>query len=79
MGSLIIRCGKTTDGEKALFDLCKAEGEKLAILEKVGIGESVDIEFWTSDQPSELIGFGNFTVAADGEIVTDIDTSQSTL
>jgi len=73
-----IKCGNVTDGFDKLQDICKKEAEKLLATIDVPDNKVVSVPFWTSDIP-ELIGVAKFIRNEDGNIVYDLDFSESTL
>jgi hypothetical protein len=74
-----IRLGKRTDSFEMLERLCKEEAEKLRAIIKVPDHGKVSVPFWTAYQFSELIGVAYFSKDKNGEVVYELDFSETTL
>lgn len=73
-----VRCGKESDSLETLMELCKNQAEELKKTIDLQEQDEVTVSFWTEDFP-ELICVGTFRKTESGEIVYDLDDSESTL
>ena len=75
---MTINCGKESDTMETLAELCRVEAAKVAATIDVPDGKIVAVPFWTSDFP-ELICVGKFRKEESGNVVFELDFSESTL
>lgn len=73
-----VRCGKESDSLETLMELCNNKAEELKKTIDLQEQDEVTVSFWTEDFP-ELICVGTFRKIESGEIVYDLDDSESTL
>lgn len=78
MKPLSIHLGKNDDSFETLKSLSEEEAKSLCSTINLSIGEKKDVSFWTNGIP-ELIAVATFEKKANGEVVYEIDYSQSTL
>lgn len=76
---LIIKCGKNSNSSEELRALCLAEAEILLPDIKIENGK-VSVPCWT-DGPgfAELIGVVNYSKDSNGNVVYELDCSETTL
>lgn len=78
MNQLSIHLGKHSDSFEYLQSLSEKEAKSLCSTLNLSIGEKKEISFWTSGIP-ELIAVASFEKKQNGEVIYEIDYSQSTL
>ena len=71
-------CGKNTDSFESLKAMCVEKSKELKSQIEIPIESSVEIAFWTDGIP-ELICNGDFRRNENGEVVYELDFSQTTL
>lgn len=76
--SLAIHCGKTTDSFEKLKSICEKQANELKTKMDFSVQSEIVVPFWTEDFP-ELICTGTFHKNSLGEIVYELDFSESTL
>lgn len=74
-----IKLGKRTDSFEMLERLCKEEAEKLRATIELPDHGKVSVPFLTAYQFSELIGVAYFSKDKNGEVVYELDFSETTL
>lgn len=75
---LAVHCGKTTDSIEKLRSLCEEQADELKTKLTFSTQSEIAVAFWTKDFP-ELICSGIFRKNSHGEIVYELDFSESTL
>jgi len=75
---LAIHCGKTTDDIEKLKSNCERQANELKTKITFSTQSEIIVPFWTKDFP-ELICTGIFRKNNLGEIVYELDFSESTL
>lgn len=78
MKPLSIHLGKNGDSFETLKSLSEEKAKSLCSTINLSIGEKKDVSFWTNGIP-ELIAVVTFEKKVNGEVVYEIDYSQSTL
>lgn len=77
---IVVRCGKTTDSMEKLEKICKEEAEKLSKTIELAEGDAISVPFWAPEPGfAELICVGKFKRDKSGQIVYELDFSESTL
>lgn len=77
---IVVRCGKTTDSMETLEKICKEEAEKLAKTIELAEGDAISVPFWAAEPGfPELICVGAFSKDENGNVVYELDFSESTL
>lgn len=76
--NLAIHCGKTTDSYKKLESICEAKANEIKGKLDFSTQSEIEISFWTENFP-ELICVGTFSKNNLGEVVFELDYSQTTL
>lgn len=79
MNKLSIHLGKHSDSFEYLQSLSEKEAKSLCSTLIFSIGEKKEISFWTGGIISELIAVASFEKKLNGEVIYEIDYSQSTL
>lgn len=75
---LAIHCGKTTDSFEKLKSICEKQANELKTKITFATQSKIIVPFWTKDF-LELICTGVFSKNNLGEIVYELDFSESTL
>ena len=75
---LAIHCGKTTDSFEKLKLICEEQADELKTKITFSTQSEIVVPFWTKDFP-ELICTGIFSKNSLGEVVYELDFSESTL
>ena len=75
---LAIHCGKTTDSFEKLKSICEKQADELKTKIMFSTQSEIVVPFWTKDFP-ELICTGTFSKNSLGEVVYELDFSESTL
>lgn len=78
MEELSIKCGKVSDSLEVLKSICMEKSEELKAQMKETNQSEVTVAFWTEDYP-ELICVAKFKKDNNGNIVYELDFSESTL
>ncbi|MDE6494442.1 MAG: hypothetical protein K2L50_07725 [Bacteroidales bacterium] len=78
MNSLAIHLGKHSDSFEYLQALAEKEAQSMCKTLNLALGEKQEVVFWTNGIP-ELIAVVHFEKKSNGEVVYNIDYSQSTL
>lgn len=78
MNQSSIHLGKHSDSFEYLQSLSEKEAKSLCSTLNLSIGEKKEIAFWTDGIP-ELIAVASFEKKSNGEVIYEIDYSQSTL
>lgn len=78
MDRISIHLGKHCNSFEYLQSLTEKEAKSLCSTLNLSTGEKKNISFWTDGIP-ELIAVASFEKKPDGEVVYEIDYSQSTL
>lgn len=78
MNRLSIHLGKHGDSFEYLQSLSEKEAKSLCSTLELSTGEKKEISFWT-DGISELIAVATFEKKSNGEVIYDMDYSQTTL
>jgi hypothetical protein len=73
-----IHCGNADDGFDTLKRLCEAKANELCSTLELSSDETKEIPFWTSDFP-ELICVGKFSKSDAGNVIYELDYTESTL
>ena len=77
---ITVRCGKTMDSMEKRERICKEEAEKLAKTIELAEGDTISVPFWAAEPGSlELICVGVFIKDENGNVVYELDFSESTL
>ena len=74
-----VHCGKSSNSMEDLEALCSAEAELLLTKICVGDDEILSVPFWTDEMITELICVGRFSKNDKGEVIYELDYSESTL
>lgn len=78
MNQLSIHLGKHSDSFEDLQSLSEKEAKSLCSTLNLSVGEKKEVSFWTGGIP-ELIAVASFEKKLNGEVIYEIDYSQSTL
>lgn len=76
--NLAIHCGKATDSFEKLKSICEKQANELKNKMDFSVQSEIVVPFWTEDFP-ELICTGTFYKNSLGEVVYELDFSESTL
>lgn len=76
---LAIHCGRATDSLEKLESICVEQANELKTKITFSTQSEIIVPFWTKDCFAELICKGIFTKNNLGEIVYELDFSESTL
>lgn len=74
---MTVKCGDNQDGFHNLMEMCHKEASR--IVRELAEGEMVEVDFWTANLGSELIGACVITKKKDLMYSLDFDFSITTL